>query len=435
MTKNRKLKGRIRERMAKTGERYAAARAQVLRQGTDGSLPPDGVGIFPGYPRCGGVQTETSTLRNALFYRGVEHSGTPYSEALVFGLCGGIGFLYAVFEYQGFPPMLTIVGRARSMPDSFLVEGLSRIGVETTVVETTSPKRAQAALCAAIEAKKPALCTVDVAALPYYGLPKELLGMGPHTVGVVGQDGDRLWLDDRSAAPVAVDEEAFAAARAGYRRAKHRLVTLGEPTPDFDLGSAIRAALRFAVDAYDAPPAKSFAKNVGTAGLEKWSALLAEGKDKKAWARVFDAGPRAYVGLRRIYDCIQHDYTAPNAGRAMYADFIDEAAPIAGIEFGNIAKAFRELDRRWAELSAIVTDADPAVRAGCELSDRRAELLDGGGDVADEMKALYDERRSLADKCALDPERAADVYRRLSTVVEAIAKEERNALDQLRTAL
>lgn len=30
---------------------------------------------------------------------------------MLVGLAGGIGFLYAVFDYQGFQPMVTIVAR------------------------------------------------------------------------------------------------------------------------------------------------------------------------------------------------------------------------------------------------------------------------------------------------------------------------------------
>lgn len=64
--------------------------------------------------------------------------------------------------------------------------------------------------------------------------------------------------------------------------------------------------------------------------MEKWQRLLTDSRDEKGWPKVFAAGADAYAGLRRAYDCIQHDYAAPDAGRPLYAAFLDEAAALTG---------------------------------------------------------------------------------------------------------
>ena len=48
-----------------------------------------------------------------------------------------------------------------------------------------------------LAAGKVAICIVDIASLPWYGLPAEFIGGGPHVVTVAGRYGDRYWIDDR----------------------------------------------------------------------------------------------------------------------------------------------------------------------------------------------------------------------------------------------
>jgi hypothetical protein len=187
MTKRRDFKALVRERMDKTGERYTAARAQLL--GKSAALPPAShafPGVLPGYDTFGGIQSGTAAVRNTLASIGRVSplDGGPYTESLVNGLCGGPGFLYAVFEYKGWPPMLSLALRSRSMPDVYIAEGLSRVGMKVTTSETTSPVAARKALDAALAEGKPALCVTDAASLPWTGLPKAFVGGGPHVRGV-----------------------------------------------------------------------------------------------------------------------------------------------------------------------------------------------------------------------------------------------------------
>ena len=128
MTKQREFKALVRERMDKTGERYTAARAQLLgKASTPSRIQHTFPGVLPGYDTFGGIQSGTAALCNTLATIPIE--GAPFTESLVNGLCGGPGFLYAVFEYKGWPPMLSLALRSRSMPDVYIAEGLSRIGM------------------------------------------------------------------------------------------------------------------------------------------------------------------------------------------------------------------------------------------------------------------------------------------------------------------
>ena len=100
---------------------------------------------------------------------------------MINGLCGGPGFLYAVFEYKGWPPMLTLALRNRSTPDVYAGQGLSRLGVGLEQHETSSRAAAQKkTLDETLAAGKPPLCVTDIASLPHYGLPMHFVGGAPH---------------------------------------------------------------------------------------------------------------------------------------------------------------------------------------------------------------------------------------------------------------
>src|SRR5688572_8764810 len=89
MTERKDFKRLVRSRMIKTGEAYTAARAQLTNQNEKETQP--------GWNLFDGINSETASLRKLLAY-----AGAPLSEELLFGIGGGIGCSYFVFEYPGF---------------------------------------------------------------------------------------------------------------------------------------------------------------------------------------------------------------------------------------------------------------------------------------------------------------------------------------------
>ena len=436
MTRQRDFKALVRERMAKTGERYTAARAHLLSR-FDSEKPPaasDVPGVVAEYRRFGGIQSGTCAVTNVLRHAAITSPLTrkPYSESAVDGLCGGPGFLYAVFEYKGWPPMLTLALRSRSMADQYIGQGLERLGVTTTRSETTSATLARKALDEALDRGQPALSVTDIASLPWSGLPKEFVGGGPHVVAVVGRDGDSFLVDDRRASPIRVDAAVLARARAAYRHAKQRLITIDGPDPAYDAANALRDAIVDTARSYVEPAVpKSFWSNCGFAGLDKWRDLLINPKDKKGWPSVFSDGARAFAGLQRLYECVECQ-SAPHAGRAMYADFLeDSSTALSAPALRKAAHAYREAGLLWTQVSTLVADCpDAAVRKGCELADHRVEAGDDSHASAKPIDS-FDARQRLAAECRLSKERAAGMYKEIARLVGQIADAERAAVDLL----
>ncbi len=444
MTTQRTFKDGVRSRMRKTGESYTTARSHLLQKSNNRpKLTAQYPGLLPGYTSFGGVQGDTAVLRNVFTFSGVTNpaTGKPYTEAMINGLCGGIGFMYALFEYKGHAPMLTLVMRSKSMPTRFVADVFGRVGVETKESVTGSARVARKALDDALAAGKPAICLVDSAGLPYYGLSPESMGMGPQYLAVVGIDDDCAWLDDRAVCPTRVTLDQLAKARGGYRAGKQQLVTIESVDSNHDLEASIRKAIGDTIAALEDGQVgvpDSFKVNCGFSGMEKWQNLLTDSKDKKSWPRVFAESENAFVGLRRTYACIQYEYTAPAAGRAFYADFLDEVGATTRITgLPAAAKLCRQSAIAWTNLAREIANCDdPAIRRACAITDERSELIDQhGGEAADAMAVLSSELASLGDECALTADEAIPLFAKLSERVEEILDLEREAVDRLRVAV
>ena len=437
MTKQRDFKALVRERMDKTGERYTAARAQLLgKAATPSPTQHTFSGVLPGYDTFGGIQSGTAAVRNTLASMGSVSAidGAPFTESLVNGLCGGPGFLYAVFEYKGWPPMLSLALRSRSMPDVYIAAGLSRVGMKVTTSETTSPSAARKALDAALADGKAALCVTDAASLPWTGLPKAFVGGGPHVVAVAGRDGDDFWIDDRAARPRRISAAQLSTARAAYRQAKNRLMTLDGPKPGYDARRALRDAIADTAKCYVEPAVpKSFWVNCGFSGLDKWRQMLVDPKDKRGWPTFFAEGARACAGLQRLHESIESQ-SAPHAGRSLYADFLDDAArTLAAPPLEKAAATYREAGVLWASIGDIVANCDDAaVRRACGLADARLEAEDsddGGPQAAAKPCAeRWQDLQDIASGCKLTKSDTGALYADIASVVGRIADAERAAV-------
>lgn len=447
MTKNRDFKQLVRARMAKTGERYSTARAHVLAAAVTGATAaengdPVHAHLYDSIRLIGGQQGDLAAARNICVNAGVNGpDGQPLSEAMAFGLAGGVGFLYGVFEY-GDTPTLAIVNRNKSMPDEFCAPLFDRLGLDVAVNETGGAKTAANHLDAAIEAGTPALCTTASGFLPYLGQDcAEESAAAPHLIGVVGvNDHGDLLVDDRSPVPLVVPRKDIDDARAANRKAKHRMVTVGRPdNHELDWPLVLAEAVAYAVEGFNTPPVPQFASNIGLAGLAKWQDLLTSGT-KKGWGTIFGEGRRAAIGLTRLYDCIHHSYTAPAAGRSLHADFLDEAAATVAAtatrsEFAGQAERWRASaekwrlsGERWSEVAARAAEAHPDVARSCELSDQRAAELDTGAPNPDTMGEAADESRKLVADCAISAAQAAEAHADIAIMVADIVDAETEAL-------
>jgi hypothetical protein len=117
--------------------------------------------------------------------------------------------------------------------------------------------------------------------------------------------------------------------------------------------------------------------------------------------------------MQRLYDCLTTEYSSPGAMRPLYADFLDEVAPL----LDDPATA-REAADRYAQAGAVWSQiADVAaggpLRPYRDLVERRLELLiDRGAAAADELRGVAGEIAAFTRDLELaDDERAVQLDR------------------------
>src|SRR5262245_53727320 len=125
--------------------------------------------ILKNYHQFDGLNWETGPVRNALDYQGVKapHTGKPFTEALLFGISGGVIAGYFTFEYKGLDPWLHFLTRNTLDPMPTLRD---RLGIPAQVKQTDNADKGLKNLTDALADGKPALVWADMYRLPYNNL-------------------------------------------------------------------------------------------------------------------------------------------------------------------------------------------------------------------------------------------------------------------------
>src|SRR5688500_4669450 len=137
MTQKKQLKARVRARMARTGESYVTALRHVTASGSGGPATKGGVAgatkgaasagalhgaafaganapespmVDLGYALRGGLQPESANIAHVLAHHGIQAGGEPVTEALVFGIGGGPGAGYILWEFKHHATATLVMG-------------------------------------------------------------------------------------------------------------------------------------------------------------------------------------------------------------------------------------------------------------------------------------------------------------------------------------
>lgn len=357
------------------------------------------------YRQFDGRHWETGSLCNYFAYRGIKapHTDKPISEALLFGISGGLVMGYFSFAYKGYDPHVALLTRNTFSPmDTMLV----RLGVVQHVLQTTKADKAVANLIGTLEDGDPAIVWADMFSLPYNALPydKSMWAMFPILVYGYEEDSDTVWIADRARVPLTITPTELAAARARVKKDKFRLLTL-EP-PDLDkLPVAVQQGLWDCIKRYTEAPVAKAKNSFGFAAFQRWADLLAKPNQKMSWEREFPAGPKMYAGLTSTFRGIALVGGEGQAERDVYADFLDEASAILGRPaLKEAAEQFRASGRAWQELaSALLPDAVPTFKETRELMLRRHRLfIEKGGEALPQIKQINTRLDAIKARVAKD---------------------------------
>jgi hypothetical protein len=355
---------------------------------------------------------EASLIRHAL--------GGKRDEALVAGLAGGIGFMYFVFEYKDIPPLLTIV--AQHHPAPWVQTALDRLHIPYEVQHSGKPQWAK--LRQTLDAGRPVFCTVDKSRLPWHGMDPGY-GADPYTVVVAGYDEDTLYVDDESARPHAIATEEFGAAWSAYKKGRHQMIVpTGPATGDPDVEGAIAAT---AAHLTGPVLGNNFDVNFGLSGMAKLATQLRDTTTKTGWERRFGQPVPFFHGVRRLYECLEVEYTAPNGTRPLYADFLDRAGR------PEAAALFRQSAKGWERLAGLALETVSGLGAYTELCEQRMRLIMSRGEQArDEIRDLGEQADAVAQEYGtLDADQRRQLFDELAGIVDTNVALEREAVTQL----
>jgi hypothetical protein len=291
----------------------------------------------------GGKHCQTTSLRHVLSYKGLK-----VSEEMLFGLGGGIGFIYWYMNRMPAP----FVGSRGGKGDDFLVDSCSRLGIEANFTRTSSEKRGYGRLKQMLADDMAGCIMVDMAYLPYLALPEDA-HFGGHTVAVFGIDEKKneVSLADRGRFPFTITIENLKMAKNSCFppfAPRNALLELDVPKKLSVEPMNIEDAIRDCSHNMLHPPIK----NLGLEGLLKWSKLVVK------WPAQFH-GLNLFACLFNVFIYIEIGGTGGAAFRPMFADFLDEAAKITGRnEYSEPAGLYLEAARVWRDIAFLALPDD-----------------------------------------------------------------------------
>jgi len=430
MTRHKHLKQLVRDRMAKTGQRYTAARRWIL--GNHNSNAPHLPGLVPA----------TTALRVLLTHAGLRdpHTGRPFTEAMLYGLAGGVGIGVCSFYYEkeDFASFF-VAGRHLWHDESlYLQRACKRLGATTVVKETSSPKAAEKNLREMLAAHGPCVAWVDMAGLPHRGVTITA-GYAYHVITVYSIDeaNQTASIGDLTDEPITISLAELTAARGRIRKDKYRLLAVTKAPAVRELAPAVTAGLKachVGLKGSDAPA--NARKMFSLDAVQQWADRLTSTKDNERWERVFAAGHKLWAGLTGIHRYVEYYNNGGGLGRPVMADFLAKAADSLGQPaLKPLGDRYAELGKQWADLAdAALPDEIPEFAEFKSLTQQYAELYNSGG-TPGEKRAVWDQMdelgRRVKARFPLTPAECAELRASLAERVRAIHAAEVAAHQQL----
>ncbi|MGY6025065.1 BtrH N-terminal domain-containing protein [Streptomyces spinosirectus] len=283
-----------------------------------------------------GKHCESTTLVNLLRQQDID-----LSESLVFGLAGGLSFIYWRTKQMPTP----FVG-GRIKPDILSAHLANALNLRLSVHETSSVNRAREHLLQELESGTVVGLKLDRYFLDY---STDDFRFAAHYVACVGHDDDRFALVETQPLGLqwATGESLTAARNArGPMSSRNRAFTLARQQGSLpDLGEAARKGIKMAAENIVNPPISNF----GYKGMHKVADLMPQ------WLDDLESPADS---LPEISTIMEDAGTGGGLFRAMWADFLAETAELTGIgAFQEASDAYRQVSKKWTAVAGLLREA------------------------------------------------------------------------------
>jgi hypothetical protein len=390
------------------------------------------------YPRVGGSHPESAAFTNLITAHGIvaPHTNAPYSEAMIFGISGGLGIGYILWEFQAHHAKVLVLGfhNRWQYPIEHYQTLAARLGIPITLVESGSTKSAAATLEKALAAQRPALAWLDRASLPYYQLPAALIGHRGQIAVIFGKVGRDYVVDDLAQQPFLVEAEQLASSRARIGSYKNRLLLVEGAAQPSEFAEVLRESINACVDHLS-----SSSESFSLPAIQKWAKLMTDAKNKKGWLKIFQDKRGLFSTLSSLYEEIMFN-GARGGLRGMYADFLREAMPVLQNErLEAVAAQYDALAAQWNALAEAALPDDVALFADTKrlLHERHTVLMEGGEawqrttDLTEQLEAI---RSACNTNFPMDDAAVKALFEDLQSRLFALYDGERTAIQALQEA-
>lgn len=303
----------------------------------------------------------------------LNHHGFPCSEAMAFGIGGGLFFGYVPFIKLNFLPLTTF----RTSPGAIFKKTTRRLGIEVKKQTFRNPTTAEQELDRLLEAGTPVGAQTGVFWLPFFP-PAYRFHFNGHNLVVIGKEADEYLISDP------IFEETVRCPATDLRKARFAKGALApkgkiyyiEKMPDqFDLPGAITAGIREVCRVMlktPVPLAGVRGIRLLSRQLRKWPSKLGEKK--------------TILHLGHIIRMQEEIGTGGGGFRFIYAAFLQEAAEI--LENDRLA----ELSERCTEIGDLWRDFALIASRVCR---GRATVQDSFDNLADLLQQCATEEEKL----------------------------------------
>lgn len=395
--------------------------------------------LLPGYSQVGGFHAETAAFKNVLAAKQLmnPHTGKPFTEAMLFGIGGGLGMGYILWEFQEHQSKALVIAFHNNWqyPVKFYETLCERLHLKFSAPETGNKKVAAQTLKDALAESTPAIAWVDRASMPYLQLPEMMKGHLGHFVTVCGSDGDDMLIDDLAERPFSVSADALVEARARIGSYKNRLLLVHGPAGSIDLETAIKEGIAFCIQHLSAD-----SESFSLPALRKWAKMMTDEKNKKGWPSVFKDPRGLYSTLSSMFEVIEFQGAASGL-RSLYADFLLEAADVIhNHRLKEPAEHYAALAQQWHLLAEeALPDNVPQFKRARQLMREQNDALLKGGDAWRDTVSLTEQLRALRSECnlnfPLNDQGISDLFGTLQSRLQSIYQAEVEAVKALKASM
>lgn len=320
-----------------------------------------------------GRYPESAAVRNAL-HQLSRCSGDLCTEEMLFGLGGGIGLIYFLFNMHGAHPVVvgTRYHASEAETPVFVMQMCEAWGATTELKHSSSRSAATKSLTKMLDDGFTPIVWVEVTKLPYLflsGHPNTY-----HTIVVYQKDGDEFVVGDLGQSVARMSVEQLEEVRHSHFAPKFRSLTVKDAPAKPEIREMVTQRIQLTCS--QMLEGLGIA-NFGLGAFEKWAGMLTNTRNKKGWPNVFTDGPLLHGAMSSVYGQIELRGFGGSAFRGLYADFLDQAAGVVKKPaLKKVADQFREAEASWRQIAlAALPDSIPVLKTTRETLDRRAKLF------------------------------------------------------------